>query len=131
MIKIPTVGSQVKVTVTDAMGPRMIPPQPSTRIYTGQVIKSHKWLSDREFCITGDASFAVRVIDSGLIEDIELLSGDLQTVDVSARVWTVPGSRGNQYTVTRDAQGWNCTCPGHQFRKNCRHVTELSAKETV
>jgi uncharacterized Zn finger protein len=28
--------------------------------------------------------------------------------------------------VTRNGKGWNCTCPGFQFRRQCKHVSELS-----
>ena len=43
------------------------------------------------------------------------------------QIWTVSGSKGNQYTVSWDAGRWSCTCPGHGFRGRCRHVDEVSA----
>ena len=43
------------------------------------------------------------------------------------QTWTVSGSKGNQYTVSRDLGRWSCTCPGHGFRGRCRHVDEVSA----
>ena len=43
------------------------------------------------------------------------------------QTWTVSGSKGNQYTVSRDSGRWSCTCPGHGFRGRCRHVDEVSA----
>ena len=43
------------------------------------------------------------------------------------QVWTVAGSKGNEYIVSLDSGRWSCTCPGHGFRGRCRHVDELSA----
>ena len=43
------------------------------------------------------------------------------------QVWTVAGSKGNEYIVSLDGSRWSCTCPGHGFRGRCRHVDELSA----
>jgi hypothetical protein len=40
--------------------------------------------------------------------------------------WEVLGSKGNRYTVSRDAGRWSCTCAGHGFRGRCRHVHEVS-----
>jgi ribosomal protein L21E len=41
------------------------------------------------------------------------------------QIWTVPGSKGNSYTVNLDSGRWSCTCPGHGFRGRCRHVDEI------
>jgi hypothetical protein len=49
-----------------------------------------------------------------------------QTAPVG-ETWEVEGSKGNRYTVSRDAGRWSCTCPGHGFRGRCRHVEEVSA----
>lgn len=43
------------------------------------------------------------------------------------QIWTVAGSKGNEYTVSLDSGQWSCTCPGHGFRGRCRHVDELQA----
>jgi hypothetical protein len=43
-------------------------------------------------------------------------------------VWTVAGSNGKNYTVTREAGGgmnYQCTCPGFTFRGSCKHVAEF------
>ena len=45
----------------------------------------------------------------------------------SGQTWTVTGSKGDQYTVSRDGDRWSCTCAGHGFRGRCRHVDTLRA----
>lgn len=44
------------------------------------------------------------------------------------QTWKVPGSKGNVYTVSLHNGQWACTCPGHGFRRKCRHVDEISAQ---
>jgi hypothetical protein len=44
-------------------------------------------------------------------------------------VWTVLGSKGNQYFVNLNAGHWSCTCPGHGFRGRCRHVEEIQQSQ--
>mgnify|MGYP003639481523 FL=1 len=36
--------------------------------------------------------------------------------------WTVEGSKGNNYTVTRNGENWNCTCIGFGWRRKCKHI---------
>ena len=47
------------------------------------------------------------------------------------QIWTVPGSKGGEYTVNLDAGQWSCTCPGHGFRGRCRHVDEIRETQNV
>lgn len=122
----PNPGSVIEITVLDPIAPRQIPPGPATRVYRGEVVKSHRWLTDREFCMTGDESWPIRVINLGNVTDIRFESGSSTTVNTAVQTWEVRGSRGDRYLVTRDSGGWSCDCKGFQFRKNCRHITELS-----
>lgn len=122
-MKIPVIDSQVRVTLSDHMGPSMIPPRSGSRVFEGRVVKPHKWLTDREFCITGDADFPIRVINSAAVIDLEIVSGSTADIDTDVKTWTVQGSKGNEYTVSRWPGGWSCTCPGFQFRKSCKHTT--------
>jgi len=122
-MKIPVIDSVVRVTLSDRMGPAMIPPRAGTQVLEGRVVKAHKWLTDREFCITGDADFPIRVINSAAVTDLEIISGSATAVETDVKTWTVSGSRGNEYTVSRWPGGWSCTCPGFQFRKSCKHTT--------
>jgi hypothetical protein len=126
MIARPDVGSTISVTVTNPFADRMIPPQPQTTLYRGQVVKSDRWLTDQEFAMTGDARYPVRVINLKLVCDIDYHSGQGSAVDASAKNWEVTGSRGDRYVVTRDRRGYTCDCKGFQFRRSCRHVAEIS-----
>jgi len=125
-MQAPTVGSVIKVRVEYSQGPKMIPPQPDFHEYEGKVVGPYKWLSDREFCMTGDDKWPVRVISLKSIRDIRLVSGSMKDVKTDVQVFEVAGSKGNKYTVTRSSKGWTCTCPGAKFRGTCKHITELS-----
>lgn len=125
-MKVPTVGSKVIVKTKYRQGTSMIPPQPTEVIFEGTVLKSYKWLNDREFCLSGDSDMPIRVINMSLVEDIELISGEMKKVNLDVKVWNVSGSKGSSYVVTRTASKWDCTCPGFSFRKTCKHVSELS-----
>lgn len=125
-MKVPVVGSKIKVRVSYFQGLQMIPPQLGFHEYEGEVVKPHKWLTDREFCLTGNKDYPIRTINMDMVEDIQLLKGSFVEVDTGVKVFNVKGSKGNSYTVTRTGKGWNCTCSGFQFRRQCKHVSELS-----
>lgn len=127
-MQLPTVGSVVKVRVSYRQGPSMIPPQPDYTEYEGKVLHPYKWLDDRQFCMSGDDEFPIRVISVDSIKDIKIISGSTKNVNTDIKTWEVAGSKGSKYIVTRNNKGWSCTCPGFQFRKQCKHVSELSTK---
>lgn len=122
----PQPGSVIEVEVEFAMNARMIPPQPTQQVLRGEVLPSDRWLTDREFCLSGDATWPVRIINLNHVTRLDIQSGSAITVATEAKTWQVSGSGGNRYLVRRDSQGWSCDCKGFQFRRNCRHVTELS-----
>lgn len=123
---VPTVGSVIKVRTSYIQGPRMIPPQPAFNEFEGKVLPSYKWLNDRQFCMSGDDSWPIRIITMDFVEDLKILSGSTKEIKTDIKTWEVPGSKGNKYIVSRNSQGWSCTCAGFQFRKQCKHVSELS-----
>jgi hypothetical protein len=129
MINVPTKDSKVRVSVRYSQGPQMIPPQPNVNVFEGTVVPSYKWLTDRQFCMTGDDTMKIRVIDINLVSDLELLSGSMNEVDTEVKVYEIAGSKGNKYIVTKSNTGWDCACPGFQFRKQCKHVSELSGNK--
>lgn len=129
-MKIPTPGSQIKVTLRYSMGPAMVPPQPDYIEFQGRVLEPFKWLTDREFCMEGEPGVPVRVINASNIVDLKLISGSTEKIKTSVETWTVTGSKGNKYTVSRWPSGWSCTCPGFQFRKSCKHTAKSTVAQT-
>lgn len=125
-MRVPTVGSVIKIRVQYGQGPRMIPPQPDHLVFQGKVLNPHKWLNDRQFCLTGGKEFPVRVIDIESVVDLKIITGDSKNIDTEVKTWEVSGSKNNKYVVSRNISGWTCTCPGFQFRKQCKHIAELS-----
>ena len=125
-MKVPTVGSVVTVRTSYRQGASMVPPQPTFQVFEGKILPSYKWLTDREFCLSGDKDWPIRVMSMDIVEDIQLVSGEFKEVKTDVETFVVAGSKGNKYTVTRSKQGWKCTCPGFGFRSQCKHVTELS-----
>lgn len=75
-----------------------------------------------------DSPVRIREIPLDRITNITYADGTVpgkEAVKDDVRTWVVEGSRGSRYTVVRTKNLWTCTCPGYQFRKSCRHVTEL------
>jgi hypothetical protein len=126
-ITVPQPGAEIEVIWENPHAARQIPPAPTTQRFRGRVLDPQRWFTDREFAITGDGQVPFRVLNMSLVRDIHYISGQGRAVDTGTKTWRVPGSRGNVYTVSRSARGWSCTCPGWQFRHNCRHVTERAA----
>lgn len=125
-MQVPAVNSKIKVVVKYRQGPCMIPPQPDNHVFEGTVISSYKWLNDRQFCMTGDDTIKVRVIDMNLVSEVVIISGEMKSVNTDVKIFEVKGSKGNKYIVTKDSKGWDCTCTGFVYRKSCKHVSELS-----
>jgi hypothetical protein len=58
--------------------------------------------------------------------DLQLNVAQEEPEKPQGQVWTVAGSKGNQYFVNLSAGHWSCTCPGHGYRGKCRHVDEIA-----
>lgn len=54
----------------------------------------------------------------------KLTVNPFEVVPVEAGLITITGSKGNVYTVNPIEH--TCTCPGFQFRGDCKHVKELA-----
>lgn len=121
----PTIGSKVKVKMSFTQGPLMIPPRDNFITFEGTVLPSQKWMNTNQFCLSGDSIWPVRVLNLSLVEQIDLIEGELVETDQSTKTWIVPGSKGNQYTVIRNAGKYQCTCSGFGFRKTCKHIKEI------
>ena len=130
-IEVPEVGSDISVELDNTIGRGQIPPGPATVTFSGKVLPSYKWLSDREFCVTGDEQMPVRVINMRSVRSLNMISGQTRTVNTQDQVFTVKGSRGDTYVVTKNSKGWACTCRGFEFRKSCRHIAEMGKQTTT
>ena len=102
---------------------------PEFNTYTGRVVLNHGAVRSGQIGLTNDhPEFDLRVID---IERIVSL-GDEEVVSEpnkpSSQAWTVQGSKGETYVVTLDHGRFDCTCPGFQFRKACKHVDSFKEK---
>jgi len=42
------------------------------------------------------------------------------------RVWTVKGSKGDEYKVTDVNGNYSCSCSGFKFRSKCRHIEQFA-----
>lgn len=51
---------------------------------------------------------------------VELKKSPFVEVDIKSSVIKIKGSNGNTYFVDREAG--TCTCPGHKFRGQCKHL---------
>lgn len=50
-----------------------------------------------------------------------------KTIPVKEMTYTVRGSKGDVYKVTRRTNGsWFCSCTGFHYRKTCRHIQDLT-----
>ena len=97
---------------------------------TGVVEKATRFTPPNFVRIVTDFDSPVRIREIPLhrITDIKHADGTTaikEVAKVDTRSWVVEGSRGSKYIVVRSKNIWTCTCPGYQFRKSCKHVTEL------
>lgn len=56
---------------------------------------------------------------------------DLEEEQPQGRVWTVKGSKGDEYRITEHGGNLSCTCSGFRFRGDCKHVKDPSIRQTV
>ena len=94
--------------------------------YSGKVVY-HKWFKPNEVGLTtGETKgFTFRVIQKERIVEVNDLPVDY-SVPASDRIEkTVKGSKGNTYTVIKDAGRITCTCTGFGFRGQCKHLLEI------
>ena len=123
-VTVPNPGSFVEIEVNDPLARGHIPPGPDIRRLKGEVLPSYRWLTDREFCLTGDERWPVRVINLNMVRSIKIVSGSSRQVATQNQTFRIKGSRGDVYMVTRSPAGWHCQCRGFEFRGRCRHITE-------
>jgi len=98
-------------------------PQPEFHEYSGDEVRL-KWANpDSELCLTtGLPEWPVRVIQRSLIVSIDGRDYRARPINPAVIVRKIQGSKGKEYTLTGSGGTWSCTCPGFQFRSNCKHT---------
>lgn len=122
---LPKIGSIITVTTEHRMATFWA--DTDYHEITGEVIKSPSWLKPTEFAVSNPAHpNGFSVINMTNVVDIRDADGREYkfTTDPSVRVWTVTGSKGDEYTVKCQDGEYSCSCPGFMYRKHCRHITE-------
>lgn len=107
-----------------------------TTSQTGVVLKSDKRDDPLSFRMaTGKAHFPIAVISLGIIESINYSDGSSinQVGDkLPANItFTVKGSKGDEYLVTKTGNEYSCSCKGYGFNKKCKHINNVKEKELV
>ena len=49
-----------------------------------------------------------------------------QEQEAEGRVWTVKGSKGDEYKITERSGNYSCSCSGFRFRSKCRHIEQFA-----
>ena len=128
MFQKPTVGSTVTVKTQYYMPSFHRENRYNTEEITGTILNDFKWLQPNQFVISNPRNpKGVSVVSLTHVIDLKDSAGKTATVkiDPEYRQWTVKGSKGNEYLVIRQKGLYNCTCTGFQYRKSCRHITEV------
>lgn len=118
----------MKVTVRNpqfAVKDRYFYPIPEFNEYEGEETRLKHIDSNQYLCLTtGLADFKIRVIDRSLIVNSQnqpLFVLDELLFGITERR-KVEGSKGAVYELTKANGKWSCTCPGFEYRKDCKHV---------
>lgn len=95
---------------------------PDVSVFTGAIIPNPNWIGSDSVCLTtGEPWFPFRIIKKS-----EIVSSSIpieyNTPKTNRNVFQAKGTKGNQYTITRQGTQWSCTCVGFGFRKDCKHI---------
>jgi hypothetical protein len=128
---IPEPGCQVAITVafpSYVIGTATV----NKSTITGVVEKATRFTPPDFVRIVTDVDSPVRIREIPLhrVTNIEYADGRVvnrEAVKEDTETWSVEGSQGSRYTVIRTKNSWTCSCPGFQFRKDCRHIKECQS----
>lgn len=126
---LPQTGS--KVTITFAFPSYVLGHEDVNKTtITGIVEKATKFTPPDFVRLVTDFDSPVRIREIPLhrITKLEYTNGraaSKELINNDTKTWVIEGSRGSKYTVVQSRNSWACTCPGFQFRRTCRHITEL------
>jgi hypothetical protein len=101
--------------------------------FEGVVVPSFPWLGGDYLCITTtEPGLPVRSIKHSSILSITLETGEVRKFEEgavpAANTYTVQGSKGAVYEVTRGDGHWRCNCVAGGFGRQCKHVAEVKKK---
>ena len=125
--EIPNVGSVVRVTTKHIDSYLYAKNNFQYFTHEGTVIPSPSWVNNG-FAMTGNDHIKMRVISLDNIEKIEYITGKGQKAKAMGgiRVFKVKSkSKGSTYMVTLQNGKFSCDCMGFQYRKACRHASEV------
>lgn len=120
-MKIPAIGSEVSVTVRRKAVYIYADSPWDEKTYRGTVVKNSKWVDAESFSLqTQDKFYPVKIINSGYIHSIKVLSGTVQSIEK----FKIKGSKG-EYIVTKSGNQFSCTCIGFKYHAKCKHITSI------
>ena len=93
------------------------------RVYTGTRVPAPKWAEPGAVCIVDERGLHI-IPAEWIAESSEHV--DVPAIPETQRVYVITGSKGSNYTVTVDGNQRTCTCPGYGFRKDCKHIRQVS-----
>lgn len=124
MLKIPSVGSTVRVTTRFRNPILYINREWDDKTVTGVVVKNAKWVDANSFSLqTGNKEFPISIINLKYVLDISVINGKMSNI----RKFKVTGT--NEYIVTLANNHFSCECVGFKYHGKCRHITKV--KETL
>ena len=97
-------------------------------VYEGESVPVPAWVDYPALALTTGRKgrdFPVRIIDKENIVSIDNKPFEPEPIKQTKQEFVVTGSKGDTYTVTVDGKYKSCTCKAFQFRRNCRHITEI------
>ena len=90
------------------------------------MIPRYTWAEADTLCVHTDCdNVPNRVISISKILGAQKLGSDVVAETPQTPTWTVAGSRGSVYTVRMEHKKLTCSCPGFQFRGQCRHIEQI------
>lgn len=125
MFKRPKVGDIV--TVSTRYRSNMLGQEWDDRTYENvPVVENDSWTKPDEFCIPGGHLpwMMKRTINMSNVTNL-IINGKVGEAKTETKMEFVKiaGSKDNIYVVTKiDGVAKECTCPGHTYRKNCKHL---------
>jgi frataxin-like iron-binding protein CyaY len=82
---------------------------------------------------TGDYRRPMLVIDPESVKELRvgnqvIANPEVEVQEPKLEIWSVTGSKGNKYSVTKSGNFWTCDCVAFQMKRICRHIKETKEK---